>query len=36
MYPVIPADNYVQAFEMVCCFFTILAAFTSYVLTLRF
>lgn len=36
MYPAIPADSYAQAFQMVCCFFTIIAIFTSYILTMRF
>ena len=35
MYPVIPADNYVHAFEVVCCFFTIIAAFASYISLMR-
>ena len=35
MYSIIPADSYVHAFEMVCCFFTILAVFASYILTMR-
>ena len=35
MYSIIPADNYAQAFEMVCCFFTIVAVFASYILTMR-
>ena len=36
MYPVVPADAMAGVFEMVCCFFTVLAAFVSYLLTLRF
>jgi hypothetical protein len=36
MYSVIPAESYAQAFQMVCCFFTIIAAFASYILTMRF
>jgi hypothetical protein len=28
-------DNMNQAFEMVCCFFTIIAVFTSYFLSFR-
>ncbi len=36
MYPVIPADSYAQAIEMACCFFAVLAALASYILTMRF
>lgn len=29
-------DVYQHAFEIVCCFFTLLGAFASYLLTMRF
>lgn len=36
MLPYLPGETLVGAVEMVCCFFTILAALVSCVLTLRF
>ncbi len=36
MYPFVPGDAVIGAMEMVCCFFTILAAFASYLFSLRF
>lgn len=36
MYSILSPESYQQAFEMVCCFFTIVAAIISYLLTLRF
>ena len=36
MHAIIPVENYALAFQMVCCFFTVLAAFASYVFTMRF
>lgn len=35
MYPVIPIDSMSGTIEIVCCFFTVVAAFFSYLLTLR-
>jgi hypothetical protein len=35
MYPVIPADAMAGALQMAACFFTIVAAFFSCLLTLR-
>ena len=35
MYPIIPADAMGGALQMVCCFFTIVAAFISCLFTLR-
>ena len=28
-------ESYTQAFELICCFFTVIAVFVGYVLTLR-
>ena len=36
MYPIIPGDAMAGALEMVCCFFTVVAAVGSCLLTLRF
>ena len=36
MIPAVPGDAIAGALEMVCYFFTIVAAVTSYVLTMRF
>ncbi len=35
MYPIIPGNAMAGTLEMVCCFFTVVAAVVSYLLTLR-
>lgn len=36
MYPFVPADALTGALEMVCVFFTVIAAVVGYLLTMRF
>lgn len=35
MIPFVPDDSLANAFEIICCFFTVVVAFTSYFLTVR-
>ncbi len=32
----LPTDSMNNAFEMICCFFTVIAAFASYLFAMRF